>query len=58
MERKINVLEEKLKQVQLDLNANLFNDKLITTEKEILIQLEKWETIHEHVLRQSQEQHG
>ncbi|XP_019248341.1 PREDICTED: uncharacterized protein LOC109227596 [Nicotiana attenuata] len=52
LERKISVLEEELKQVQLDLSADLFNEQLITTEKEILMQLDKWATIHEQVIRQ------
>uniref|UniRef100_A0A1U7YDT9 Uncharacterized protein LOC104247861 n=1 Tax=Nicotiana sylvestris TaxID=4096 RepID=A0A1U7YDT9_NICSY len=52
LERKISVLEEKLKQVQLDLNADLFNEQFLTTEKELLVQLEKWAIIHEQVLRQ------
>nr|XP_009611922.1 uncharacterized protein LOC104105365 [Nicotiana tomentosiformis] len=52
LETKLNELKERLQHTQLELSANLFNKQLITIEKDTLIQLEKWITIYEKVLRQ------
>nr|XP_016446371.1 PREDICTED: uncharacterized protein LOC107771509 [Nicotiana tabacum] len=52
LETKLNELKERLQHTQLELSANLFNKQLITIEKDTLVQLEKWITIYEKVLRQ------
>nr|XP_009597612.1 uncharacterized protein LOC104093556 [Nicotiana tomentosiformis] len=52
LERKLNELKDKLQHTQLELSVDLFNEQLIITEKDTLLQLEKWITIHEKVLRQ------
>lgn len=45
-------MRDELKGVQEQLSTELFNNQLSTKEKELLHQIEKWEGIHEQVLRQ------
>lgn len=45
-------LKHKFGKIQDNLAEDLFNSSLINEEKEILIEMEKWGTIHERVLRQ------
>ncbi|XP_019230666.1 PREDICTED: uncharacterized protein LOC109211574 [Nicotiana attenuata] len=45
-------LKHKLGEIQDKLAEDLFNSSLINEEKEILIEMEKWGTIHERVIRQ------
>lgn len=40
-------LQEKLKDTQEELEANLYNAQLIVEEKGLMPELEKWATIHE-----------
>ncbi|XP_019260707.1 PREDICTED: uncharacterized protein LOC109238677 [Nicotiana attenuata] len=52
LEGRIMNLKHKLGEIQDKLAEDLFNGSLINEEKEILIEMEKWGTIHERVLRQ------
>lgn len=52
LEKKIGKARDHLKKVQGEMNEDHFNSSLIDTEKQLLIQIEKWEGINEQVLRQ------
>lgn len=52
LERKLNPMRPELKEIKEQMNTDLFNNHLITKEKELLHQIEKWEGIHDQVLRQ------
>ncbi|XP_019235172.1 PREDICTED: uncharacterized protein LOC109215545 [Nicotiana attenuata] len=52
VEEKLKQMKEELKRIQQKLNENLLNPQLIEQEKEILRQMEKWDAVHEKVLRQ------
>ncbi|XP_019242167.1 PREDICTED: uncharacterized protein LOC109222251, partial [Nicotiana attenuata] len=49
---KVNKLEERLSDIQQKLDKDLFNESLIRAEKEVLLQLEKWQNVQEKVYRQ------
>lgn len=52
LEVKIQHIRDKLNHTQTKLNGDRFNDLWIQEEKNFLLQLKKWEDIHESVLRQ------
>ncbi|XP_075101803.1 uncharacterized protein LOC142177231 [Nicotiana tabacum] len=52
LERKINPIRDELKGVQEQLSTDLFNNQLSTKEKELLHQIEKWEGIHEQIIKE------
>lgn len=52
LERKLDNLTVQLQNVQGKLDADPFNGQLISKEKELLVQIEKWEGINEKVMRQ------
>ncbi|XP_019259821.1 PREDICTED: uncharacterized protein LOC109237880 [Nicotiana attenuata] len=52
LEGRIMNLKQKLGEIQDKLAQDLFNSSLINEEKEILVEMDKWGTIHERVLQQ------
>lgn len=52
VETKLIQLREKLQNIQEKMICDLFNQHLIEEEREILKLIEKWEEVHEKILRQ------
>lgn len=52
VEEKLKQMKEDLKGIQQKLNDDILNPQLIKQEKETLRLMEKWDAVHEKVLRQ------
>ncbi|XP_060201906.1 uncharacterized protein LOC132630339 [Lycium barbarum] len=52
LELKVDALRSQLQDIHENLKNNMFDDTLITTEKDVILQIQKWDAIHEQVLRQ------
>lgn len=52
LDRKLNLMRVELEEIQMQMSTDLFYGQLITKEKDLLQQIEKWEGIHEQILRQ------
>ncbi|XP_019235686.1 PREDICTED: uncharacterized protein LOC109216012 [Nicotiana attenuata] len=51
VDKRIEILKDQLQKVQKGIDNDLFNNTLILEEKELLMQVEKWEGIQEKVYR-------
>ncbi|XP_070011185.1 uncharacterized protein [Nicotiana sylvestris] len=52
VDKKVEMLKDQLQEVQKRIDNDLFNNTIILEEKELLMQVEKWQGIQENVYRQ------